>query len=111
MEAITVRPAEACDEDSWRKLWSGFCAFNEVTLPEEATAATWRRILDPISPVCSLVAFDGAGALIGFANYVLHPHTWSARTVCYLEDLFVAPEARGHNVGRALMEHLIAMGR
>lgn len=33
------------------------------------------------------------------------------RTVCYLEDLFVAPEARGSGAGRALIEGLAALGR
>src|SRR3569833_2037542 len=94
VEALTIRPAEAGDEAAWRELWSDFCAFNEVTLPEDVTATTWHRILDTTSPVCALIALDAAGSLVGFANYVLHPHTWSARTVCYLEDLFVAPEAR-----------------
>lgn len=111
VEGVTVRPAEARDEVSWRQLWSGFCAFNEVFIPEDVTATTWQRILEATSPVCALVASDEAGSLVGFANYVLHPHTWSPRTVCYLEDLFVAPEARGKKVGHALVERLIAVGR
>jgi GNAT superfamily N-acetyltransferase len=109
-EAVTIRPAESRDEVSWRQLWSDFCAFNEVSIPEEATATTWQRILDVTSPVSALVAADAMGSLICFANYVLHPHTWSARTLCYLEDLFVAPEARGRNIGHALIERLLAMG-
>ncbi len=110
VEAVTIRPAEAHDEVAWRQLWSGYCAFNAVSLPEEATATTWQRILDGTSPVNALVASEATGALLGFANYVLHPHTWSARTLCYLEDLFVAPEARGKGVGHALIARLVAMG-
>lgn len=110
VEAVTIRPAEASDEVSWRQLWGDFCAFNEVSVPEETTATTWQRILDVASPVNALVASDATGALIGFANYVLHPHTWSVRTVCYLEDFFVAPEARGKKVGHAVIERLVSMG-
>ena len=47
----------------------------------------------------------------GLAHYVLHPHTFSSRMVCYLEDLWVEPAARGNGVGRSLIEALIARGR
>jgi GNAT superfamily N-acetyltransferase len=48
---------------------------------------------------------------VQFAHYILHPHTWSLQPVCYLEDLFVAPEARRLGRGRHLIERLVTMGR
>ncbi|OYX22644.1 MAG: hypothetical protein B7Z10_12885 [Rhodobacterales bacterium 32-66-7] len=30
---------------------------------------------------------------------------------CYLEDLFVSPDARGHGLGRALIDDLITLAR
>jgi len=51
------------------------------------------------------------GDTVGLANYVLHPYTWGPAPVCYLEDLFVAPEARGAGVGRRLIEHLVEQAR
>ena len=48
---------------------------------------------------------------VQFAHYILHPHTWSLQPVCYLEDLFVAPEARRLSAGRHLIERLVSMGR
>jgi GNAT superfamily N-acetyltransferase len=42
---------------------------------------------------------------------VLHPHSWSAQLVCYLEDLFVAPDARGSGTAQALIDALAARGR
>lgn len=33
-----------------------------------------------------------------------HAHNWHARDVCYLQDLFVTPTARGTGAGRALIE-------
>jgi GNAT superfamily N-acetyltransferase len=53
---------------------------------------------------------DGASAL-GFATYVVHPYTWSEQPICYLEDLFVRRDARGGGIGRALIEHVIDLGR
>jgi GNAT superfamily N-acetyltransferase len=49
--------------------------------------------------------------LLGFAHYLLHPHTFSDRTVCYLEDLWVEPAWRGSGVGRRLIEALTERGR
>lgn len=37
-----------------------------------------------------------------------HRSTWTTRDYCYLQDLFVAPDARGGGIGRALIEHVYA---
>src|SRR5260221_7723664 len=65
----------------------------------------------PDQPIWCLLACPAAGAPVGLANYVLHPNTWSLRTLCYLEDLFVAPEARGSGAAQALIEALVALGK
>lgn len=108
---MIIRPAEAKDETEWRKLWADYCTFYEVVVPEAVTATTWERILSVTAPIHALVTEETDGALLGFANYVLHPHTWSDKTLCYLEDLFVATEARGKNVGHGLITRLVEMGR
>ena len=52
-----------------------------------------------------LVADSGPNA-VGIAVYFFNYSTWGSRLGLYLEDLYVAPEARGHGVGRALMVRL-----
>jgi GNAT superfamily N-acetyltransferase len=52
----------------------------------------------------ALVAEGPDGALLGFGHCVLHQGTWAKTPLCYLEDLFAAPAARGQGVGRALIE-------
>jgi len=79
-------------------------------VPEETTAATWQRILDPRAPIHCIVA-TVAAETVGFANYVLHPFTWSERPICLLEDLFVSERVRGRGVGNALIESLVHRGR
>ena len=44
------------------------------------------------------------GELMGIAHYLFHRSTWAPHRYCYLEDLFVAPTARGKGLGRALIE-------
>ena len=110
MPDVHVRQATAADEAAWRPLWDAYCAFYEATVPEEATAATWRRALDPAEPIDLLVA-ERAGEVVGFVTYLLHPTTWSAGQTCYLEDLFVSPAVRGGGTGRALIEAVLARSR
>jgi ribosomal protein S18 acetylase RimI-like enzyme len=47
----------------------------------------------------------------GFAIHLHHPSTWVLTGDCYLEDLFVAPKARGQGLGRALIDDLITLAR
>jgi GNAT superfamily N-acetyltransferase len=93
-------------------MWAAYCAFYETEVAETVTEGLWRRFFDETAPVKGLLAVDTTtGNPLGFAHYVLHPHTWSDRTLCYLEDLYVRPETRGRSVGYALIEHLKAMGQ
>ena len=107
---IEIRDPTAADEAAWRGLWDGYLRFYEAAVPEEVTAETWRRILDPKSGIFTRLAVR-KNRVIGFAVAMLHPGTWSATPVCYLEDLFVSTDARGSGAGRALIEDLIARGR
>ena len=49
---------------------------------------------------------ESDGKLAGIALYFVIYSTWITRRVLYLEDLYVAPEARRHGVARALMSEL-----
>jgi GNAT superfamily N-acetyltransferase len=54
-------------------------------------------------PVHALVA-ERAGELLGLTHYLFHRNTIQIEPSCYLQDLFTLPAARGHGVGRALIE-------
>lgn len=107
---LTVRDLHADDEGAWRELWNGYNRFYETELPDAVTASTWRRLLDPHSAVIGRVA-ERDGQVAGFSHSVLHESTWRTAPVCYLEDLFVAPGARGGGIGRALIDDLVALGK
>ncbi|NBO18457.1 MAG: GNAT family N-acetyltransferase [Proteobacteria bacterium] len=105
MGAVSVRPAEAGDKEKWLELWLGYNAFYGVEVPAEVTETTWARIMDPAYDVGCLVAAEWPyGEVLGFANYVVHPRTWSLKNSCYLEDLFVTEAARGNGIGKLLCE-------
>lgn len=102
---ILIRHAVPADEAAWRRLWQGYCDFYGAKVPDAVTSRTWGRILDPDSGVLCIVA-EVDGQVYGFANCVIHENTWELQPICYLEDLFVLPSARGRGIGKALMEWL-----
>ena len=105
MGVPVIRSALPTDEAVWRKMWQGYCDFYGVKLGKQISDRTWHRILDPDSAImCVLAEVDGR--VYGFANCVVHENTWEIQPVCYLEDLFVVPSARGHGIGKALVEWL-----
>ena len=107
---LSIRTATAADHAAWLRLWQEYLDFYQVSLSEAVTAATWTRILDPASVMAMRLAFSN-GAVVGFAVHLHHPSSWVAGMDCYLEDLFVAPSARGQGVGRALIEDLTLLAR
>ena len=108
---ISVRPPTLADFDAWQRLWQGYCDFYGESVSPMITASTWIRLLDDDSPLFCLLALNETGTVVGFTNCVIHAGTWSKRDMCYLEDLFVTPDARGKGVGRTLIEAVVAKSR
>jgi ribosomal protein S18 acetylase RimI-like enzyme len=106
--AVVVRPLASRDRDEWLPLWQGYLDFYETEVAPEVTDATWGRIVDPAGPIHGLGAFDATRRLVGIVHYLFHAVTWSIGDRCYLEDLFVSPDARGSGAGLALMEAVYA---
>jgi GNAT superfamily N-acetyltransferase len=106
--SIQVRDAVAADEAAWRRLWSGYLTFYNEPLADSITDRTWARIIDPANPLFARVAVRD-GAIVGFANCVLHEGTWGTTPVCYLEDLYVDADVRGGGIGSALLDDLLRL--
>jgi GNAT superfamily N-acetyltransferase len=101
-----IRALTEDDWDAWRALWAGYLSFYRAELSDATTRATFERLCASREGMFSLLALDESGRGIGMANCVVHATTWSRRPTCYLQDLFVAPSARGHDVGRALFAEI-----
>ncbi len=101
-----IRDIRRADHDAWLPLWDGYNAFygrsGPTALSIEITEVTWARFFDPDEPVHCLVAERG-GKLIGLTHYLFHRSMITIEPICYLQDLFTVPEARGGGVGRALI--------
>jgi GNAT superfamily N-acetyltransferase len=58
---------------------------------------------------CHVAELDGA--VVGFALWFRSFSTWLGKPGIYLEDLFVSAPARGHGLGKALLESLVEIAR
>jgi GNAT superfamily N-acetyltransferase len=99
---VTTRRTKE-DFPHWLPLWKGYQVFYEASIPEQVTEVTWQRILDPSEPINGALAWKD-GKAIGLVHWIFHRSTWTIANSCYLQDLFVHTDARGHGVGRKLIE-------
>ena len=108
---MKIRDIAPSDYERWLPLWNGYNAFygrsGPTALPAEVTETTWKRFFDEREPVFALVA-ELDGALIGLTHYLFHRSTTLLAPICYLQDLYTAPERRRSGVGRALIEAVYA---
>jgi ribosomal protein S18 acetylase RimI-like enzyme len=77
----------------------------------DMASVNWSRVMDADHPLQCIVAVNGSDRPQGFTLYLALPFTWSVGDVCYLQDIFVRPEARGAGHARAMIEHLKGLGR
>lgn len=105
-----IRKPESTDRQTWGALYAGYAAFYRVEQTEAMRERVWGWLMDPAHPVEGLVA-EGAGGLVGLAHFRPYARPLSASTGGFLDDLFVAPQARGSGAAQALIEAVAAEGR
>jgi ribosomal protein S18 acetylase RimI-like enzyme len=82
-----------------------YCDFYEVAPSSDDLEALCRELVaDPQNAGIQLIARGDAGDPLGFATVYWTWQTLTAGRAAVMNDLFVAPEARGQGVGRALIE-------
>ncbi len=107
-DAVRVRRLRDDDRAAWEELWVGYLRFYRANVSAAVSEATFARLRDEQDGMLGLVACDQNDRPTGLAHLVFHPSTWSATGYCYLEDLYVAPDARGDGVARALFDAVYA---
>ena len=102
-----IRLPVAEDRAPWDRLWQGYLEFYRSSLADEVTDTLWQRILDPQHDMQCRVAAADDGRLAGLVHFFPHLHSWYPNPVCYLNDLFVAPQIRGGGIGESLIEAVV----
>lgn len=98
--AISVGKLTEADRPAWEVLWRGYNDFYRRTLPPERYELVWNAFQEDTRMHAFGARVDDE--LVGITHFFTHASTW-ADQVCYLQDLFTSPEARGRGVGRALI--------
>jgi GNAT superfamily N-acetyltransferase len=96
----TIAPLTAADRADWERLFRAYVAFYEQDHPQSMYDRAWAEF----QAGTRMHALGGwlDGSLAGIVHFLTHART-TAADVCYLEDLFTAPEHRGRGVARALI--------
>jgi GNAT superfamily N-acetyltransferase len=86
-------------------LMRAYCDFYNVTPGDNELLAMSRALIaDPEREGVQLIARDETNAAIGFATIFWSWSTLSASRIGVMNDLFVAPAARGGGVAKALVD-------
>jgi GNAT superfamily N-acetyltransferase len=104
-----IRPVQPGDRAGWDVLYQGYAAFYRVDQTPAMRDKVWGWLHDPAHSTEGLVAEAGDGRLIGLAHFRPFARPLSATTGGFLDDLFVAPEARGSGAAEALIAELKAI--
>ncbi|MDH3740644.1 MAG: GNAT family N-acetyltransferase [Hyphomicrobiales bacterium] len=104
MQDLIIRPLDVNDETAWRRLWTGYLEFYETTVSEEVYKTAFSRLISGEPGEFHGLIAEVDGKPVGLAHYLFHRFLWTIEDTCYLMDLFVDPDIRGHGAGRRLIE-------
>jgi ribosomal protein S18 acetylase RimI-like enzyme len=106
---ITLHNFEHIPFTAWRDMWLDYIGSSTSNLAEEIHQHTYSRIRSDADGLLGLIAVTDQP--VGFAHYYFHPSSYSLTDACTLEDLYVAPQARGRGIGLALIEAVAARAK
>lgn len=104
-----TRPATSEDRAEWRVLFNDYADFYGVPMDDTIAGRVWAWLLDPAHVLEGLVACEADGEIVGIAHVRACPRPLAGRDVGFVDDMYVAPEARGSGAADALVEALRAL--
>lgn len=109
---MAIRAARDGDFPALLPLLRGYCDFYDCSPPDAGLEQMSRALIAASDrDGMLLVAEDDAGKVIGFAAVGWKWSSLRAARIAILEDLFVAPDARGQGAADALIEECAARAR
>lgn len=105
MSISIVRPEEH-HRAAWEELYAGYARFYRTEQTPEMRARVWSWLLSEAEELEAFLAIDDQDRLVGLAHFRQFSRPLSATRGGFLDDLFVAPEARGTGAARALLQAL-----
>lgn len=101
------------DKADWLPLWRGYLEFYKAKESPETTEITFSRLTSDSEPMGGFMVRSPTGKALGIVHWIQHRSCWTVGDYCYLQDLYVSPEARNVGIGRQLIErvYLLASSR
>ena len=98
---MDIAPLGLADRRAWEVLARGYKHFYGAASTDAEYDHAWQRLISQDGVFGLGARIDGE--LVGIAHYLVHGGVWTS-SICYLQDLFTAPAARGKGVARALID-------
>jgi GNAT superfamily N-acetyltransferase len=108
MKSIQVFPLCEHHRSDWQLLAEGYKALYKTPTSGHEYELAWARLMAGNFDRGLGASVDGD--MVGIAHFIHHASTW-ANQICYLQDLFTAPKARGQGVAKTLIEAVAAHAR
>jgi ribosomal protein S18 acetylase RimI-like enzyme len=102
--SVQVRPLGDKDFFPWLGLLEGYSEFNKSDLTDEKALRVWSWIIDKNHDLDGAVAIDDNGNFVGFTLYRAYPRTLTADVGLFIDDLFVAEDARDSGASTSLLD-------
>ena len=111
LEASAIGPARAADIPALCGLLGRLFAQEAEFAPDEAAQRRGLAAIIADPDVGALLVARDGGKVVGMVNLLYTVSTALGASVALLEDLVVAPTARGRGIGSALLKHAIEHAR
>ncbi|MFE3453428.1 GNAT family N-acetyltransferase [Nonomuraea sp. NPDC059194] len=99
---ISIGKPLPSDRPQWEALFRAYIDFYQRTEPDRMYQRAWEEFEKDERMHALVARLDGR--LVGITHFLFHPSTSAPDAdVCYLQDLFTAPDVRGRGVARELI--------
>lgn len=99
------------DKEQWQQLYHAYANFYHVPMNDDILDTVWSWVFDEHQPFYCMIAKNDDGKAIGLMHFREMASPLRGKMVGFLDDLYVAPEARGTGCVQALYDELNTFGK